>query len=206
MAGEIHDTLAQGLTGIITQLEAADIARGEPERRRHLDLARDLARSSLTEARRSVQALRPGPLEQVRLPDALTQLAEDWQRTSGIPVRVEIDGNPITLRPALEVVLFRAAQEALANVAKHSGATRAGLTLTYTSDTVALDVLDDGSGFDPSADLASREAVQTGAGYGLEAMRSRLSQVGGSLIVESGPGEGTTLSANVPALAGEVPR
>ncbi|HEU5355600.1 MAG TPA: sensor histidine kinase [Actinocrinis sp.] len=206
MAGEIHDTLAQGLTGIITQLEAADIARAEPERRRHLDLARDLARSSLTEARRSVQALRPGPLDEVRLPDALRQLAEDWQRTSGIPVRVEIDGDPITLQPALEVVLFRAAQEALANVAKHSGATRAGLTLTYTSDIVALDVLDDGSGFDPSADIPSREAAQTGTGtgYGLEAMRSRLRQVGGSLIVESTPGEGTTLSANVPSRVDEV--
>jgi signal transduction histidine kinase len=212
MAGEIHDTLAQGLTGIITQLEAADIARGEPERRRHLDLARELARSSLTEARRSVQALRPGPLEEVRLPDALTQLAQDWQRTSGIPVRVEVDGTPITLEPSLEVVLFRCAQEALANVAKHSGAARAGLTLTYTPDIVALDVLDDGSGFDVSAGTVSRKPAQssgdagteigaasgTGTGYGLEAMRSRLRQVGGTLIIESTPGEGTTLSANVP--------
>lgn len=217
MAGEIHDTLAQGLTGIITQLEAADIAPGEPERRRHLDLARELARSSLTEARRSVQALRPGPLEEVRLPEALTQLAQDWQRTSGIPVRVEIDGTPVTLQPSLEVVLFRSAQEALANVAKHSGAARAGLTLTYTPDIVALDVLDDGSGFDVSADAMPREPTQTvkdsdtdtdtdigtGTGYGLEAMRSRLRQVGGTLVIESTPGEGTTLSANVPIRAGE---
>ncbi len=196
MAGEIHDTLAQGLTGIITQLEAADIARSEPERSRHLDLARDLARSSLAEARRSVQALRPGPLDEVRLPDALTQLAQDWQRTSGVPVRVEVDGAPITLQPALEVVLFRAAQEALANVAKHSGATSVGLTLTYTPDLVALDVLDDGSGFDINAKTGAD--TRTGTGYGLEAMRSRLQQVGGSLIIESTPGEGTTLSANVP--------
>jgi len=203
MAGEIHDTLAQGLTGIITQLEAADIARGEPERRRHLDLARDLARSSLTEARRSVQALRPGPLDQVRLPDALTQLAQDWQRTASTPVRVEVDGTPITLQPAVEVVLFRAAQEALANIAKHSGATRVGLTLTYTPDLVALDVLDDGSGFDPNAVADTGTRAGTGTGYGLEAMRSRLRQVGGSLIIESTPGEGTTLSANVPTRTGE---
>ncbi|HEV2342642.1 MAG TPA: sensor histidine kinase [Actinocrinis sp.] len=192
MAGEIHDTLAQGLTGIVAQLEAADVADGDSERRRHLHLARELARSSLAEARRSVQALRPGPLDDARLPDALVQLAEQWQQTSGIPIRVEVDGTPTSMQPALEVVLFRVAQEALANVAKHSGASRAGVTLTYTPDVVALDILDDGSGFD----------AHTGSGdwtgYGLEAMRSRLRQVGGSLVIETTPGEGTTLSASVP--------
>jgi signal transduction histidine kinase len=216
MAGEIHDTLAQGLTGIITQLEAADVARGESDRRRHLDLARELARSSLTEARRSVQALRPGPLDEVRLPDALAQLAQDWQRASTIPVRVEIAGTPVALQPALEVVLYRAAQEGLANVAKHSGAAHAGLTLTYTPDVVVLDVLDDGSGFDASAGTASRESEPTstgtspgsgtGTGYGLEAMRSRLRQVGGALAIESTLGEGTTLSASVPVRTGDDQR
>jgi signal transduction histidine kinase len=204
MAGEIHDTLAQGLAGIIAQLEAADVTDGEPERRRHLHLARELARGSLSEARRSVQALRPGPLDDARLPDALTQLAEQWQQTSGIPVRVEIDGTPTPMQPALEVVLFRAAQEALANVAKHSGASRVGVTLTYTPDVVALDVLDNGTGFHARADSESSEhapaaySTGTGTGYGLEAMRGRMRQVGGTLVIESALGEGTTLSASVP--------
>lgn len=205
MAGEIHDTLAQGLAGIIAQLEAVEVADGDPERHRHLHLARDLARSSLAEARRSVQALRPGPLDDARLPEALAQLAEQWQQTSGIPVRVEIDGMPTPLQPALDVVLFRAAQEALANVAKHSGASRAGITLTYTPEVVVLDVLDDGQGFEASADNASAPRTADGAtgtgtrtGYGLEAMRSRLRQVGGRLVIESAPGDGTTLSASVP--------
>lgn len=196
MAGEIHDTLAQGLTGIIAQLEAADVADGEPEHRRHLSLARELARSSLAEARRSVQALRPGPLDDARLPDALSQLAEQWRHTSGIPVRFEIDGTSAPMQPALEVVLFRTAQEALANIAKHSSASRAGVTLTYTPDVVVLDILDDGCGFDATNTGA-------GAGYGLEAMRSRLRQVGGALVIESTPGEGTTLSASVPVWAVE---
>ena len=205
MAGEIHDTLAQGLTGIVAQLEAAELAGQDAARRtRHLSLAKSLARDSLAEARRSVQALRPQLLEGARLPEALRELAEQWTLTSGIPVRAEVDGTAAPLQPALEVVLFRAAQEALANIAKHSGAGRAGMTLTYMHDLVSLDVLDDGAGFDahcPASAAAEGEAPRAdGSGYGLAAMRRRLVQVGGSLEIESARGDGTTVSASVPAL------
>jgi len=207
MAGEIHDTLAQGLAGIVAQLGAARLADADPPRRlRHLDLADRLARDSLAEARRSVQALHPGPLADAQLPDALAHLAEQWNQTSGIPVRVEVDGPAVPLQPALEVTLFRAAQEALANIAKHSGATQAGVTLSYTHDVVVLDVLDDGSGFDaaplaggqPTA--AAHDGEGAASGYGLAAMRHRLRQVGGTLEIESAAGDGTTVSASVPAL------
>lgn len=198
MAGEIHDTLAQGLMGILAQLEAADLAEQDgPRRRRHLGLAKELARESLAEARRSVQALRPRQLEAARLPEALRDLARDWTQTSGIPVRAEVDGEPSPLQPALEVVLFRAAQEALANTAKHAEARQVGMTLTYMHDQVSLDVLDDGKGFDPDA---AESTSANGTGYGLAAMRHRLRQVGGSLEIESTPGDGTTVSASVPAL------
>lgn len=208
MAGEIHDTLAQGLAGIVAQLGAARLADADPPRRlRHLDLADRLARDSLAEARRSVQALRPGPLADAQLPEALAHLAEQWNQTSGIPVRVEVDGPAVPLQPALEVTLFRAAQEALANIAKHSGATQAGVTLSYTHDVVVLDVLDDGSGFDaapldggqPGAAVRDGEGAAA-SGYGLAAMRHRLRQVGGTLEIESAAGDGTTVSASVPAL------
>ena len=211
MAGEIHDTIAQGLTGIIAQLEAAERGDADPQRRRrHLRQARDLARESLAEARRSVQALRPGPLDDARLPEALAELAHQWAETSGVPVRVEVDGTAIPLQPALEVVLFRAAQESLANIAKHARATRTGITLSYTYDVVVLDVLDDGAGFDPAAAGPAAPAAGTAAapgavslngnGYGLSAMRQRLRQVGGRLEIESAPGDGTTVSASVPTL------
>ena len=197
MAGEIHDTLAQGLTGILAQLEAAELAeQDQPRRRRHLGLAKQLARDSLAEARRSVQALRPQMLEGARLPDAVRTLADEWTQTSGIPVRVEVDGEATPLQPALEVVLFRAAQESLANIAKHAQASRAGMTLTYMHDQVTLDVLDDGKGFD------DQQANHSGGSYGLAAMRQRLRQVGGCLEIESTPGDGTTVSASVPALRG----
>ena len=166
--------------------------RRRSRRSRHLGLAKQLARDSLAEARRSVQALRPQKLEGARLPDAVRTLAEEWKQTSGIPVRVEVDGEAAPLQPALEVVLFRAAQEALANIAKHAQATRAGMTLSYMHDQVSLDVLDDGKGFEP------RQV--NGDGYGLAAMRQRLRQVGGGLEIESTPGDGTTVSASVPAL------
>jgi signal transduction histidine kinase len=192
MAGEIHDTLAQGLTGIVTQLEAAARFDADPERRaRHRETARTLARDSLAEARRSVQALRPGPLDQApHLPGALDDLAQRWSRTSGVTVRIEVTGSPVPLPPPVEVALFRTAQEGLANIAKHAAASRAGLTLSYTHEVVMLDVLDDGTGFDtaPAADS-----------YGLTAMRQRLRQVGGRLEIESSPGDGTALSASVPA-------
>jgi signal transduction histidine kinase len=192
MAGEIHDTLAQGLTGIVTQLEAAERFDADPVRRaRHRELARTLARDSLAEARRSVQALRPGPLDQAaHLPGALDDLARRWSRTSGVTVRVEVTGSPVPLPPPVEVALFRTAQEGLANIAKHAAASRAGLTLSYTHEVVMLDVLDDGTGFDsaPAADS-----------YGLTAMRRRLHQVGGTLEIETAPGDGTALSASVPA-------
>ena len=201
MAGEIHDTLAQGLMGILAQLEAAELAEQDvPRRRRHLGLAKQLARESLAEARRSVQALRPHQLEAARLPEALRDLAAHWTQTSGIPVRAEVDGEPRPLQPVLEVVLFRAAQEALANTAKHAEASQVGMTLTYMHDQVSLDVLDDGKGFD--ADGVER-APADGTGYGIAAMRHRLRQVGGRLEIESTPGDGTTVSASVPALHGE---
>ena len=150
MAGEIHDTLAQGLAGIITQLQAAEQASADPAGwRRHVTAATRLARESLTEARRSVEALRPAALETARLSDALAGVAERWSALHGIAVQVTTTGTARPVRPDAESALLRAAQEALANVAKHAGATRVGLTLSYMDHEVALDVRDDGQGFDP---------------------------------------------------------
>ncbi|MBQ1049914.1 sensor histidine kinase [Micromonospora sp. C51] len=200
MAQEIHDTLAQGLTGIITQLEAAEQTRDRSaDWRRHMDNALALARESLTDARRSVRALRPEPLETARLPDALSELGERWSAVHGVTASVSTTGTPRPLHPEIEVTLLRAAQEALSNVARHAAASRVGLTLSYMSDVVTLDVRDDGSGFD----VANRSTIPDQDGsYGLTAMRQRVNRVGGQLAVESEPGGGTAVSASVPALPG----
>jgi signal transduction histidine kinase len=200
MAGEIHDTIAQGLAGIVTQLEAADHSVQRPDQLRdHLASARKLARNSLAEARRSVRSLAPEPLGDARLPDAVRELADDWSTTSGVPVTVTVTGDARPLLPDLEVTLFRVAGEALVNVAKHAGAGRVGLTLSYMEDVVVLDVRDDGTGF-PAADVVSGGYDGSGHGYGLTSMRRRLQRVAGSLGIESAPGDGTTVTGTVPAI------
>jgi signal transduction histidine kinase len=196
MAREIHDTLAQGLTGIITQLEAAQQAKDRPQDwQYHLNNAARLARDSLSEARKSVQALRPQPLESAGLPEALAEVAHEWSALNGVPVEFTTTGAPLPLHPEVEVTLLRTAQEALANVAKHAKASRVGLTLSYMGDVVTLDVRDDGLGFEVTANRV------TGAtGFGLTAMKQRISRVAGTLVVESELGNGTAVSARVPVI------
>jgi signal transduction histidine kinase len=165
MAREIHDTLAQGLTGIITQLQAAEQAADDPAGwRRHFGAATRLARESLSEARRSVEALRPESLELARLSEALGEVAGRWSSLHGIPVQVTTTGTARPMPPEAEFALLRTAQEALANVAKHACATRVGVTLSYMEQDVALDVRDDGRGFDP-AQLCTEAAQAATNGY-----------------------------------------
>jgi signal transduction histidine kinase len=200
MAREIHDTLAQGLTGIITQLQAAERVRDDPRLwRHHVDQVHALARANLAAARRSVAALGPQELEDLRLHEALSDLAARWSRTSDVPVQMDITGEVRTLHTEIEVTLFRAAQEALANVAKHADAGRVTVTLSYLDDVVLLDVRDDGAGFDPAS-------VPSGGagGFGLYGVRQRAERVQGTLTIETEPGNGTTLNVTVPALTPET--
>jgi len=196
MAREIHDTIAQGLTGVITQLEAARHAADRPdEHDRHLANAQRLARDSLSEARRSVDGALPAALESASLPDALHEVARDWSERTGVPAELSVTGDPVTLDPEIEVTLLRTAQEALANVEKHAHAGRARLTLSFMGDVVTLDVRDDGVGFD-----AQRPEPAAGGGFGLHGMRQRVARVAGTLVIESEPGGGTAISARVPAI------
>ncbi|HEY8338614.1 MAG TPA: sensor histidine kinase [Egibacteraceae bacterium] len=202
LAQEIHDTLAQGLTGIIAQLQAASRAGEDAAaRQRHLDTALQLSRDSLADARRSVQALTPEPLDGARLPDAVAQVARRWADHSGVPAEVATTGTPQRLHPAVEVTLLRVTQEALANVARHAQASKAVVTLSYLGDVVTLDVSDDGVGFDPSRNGGPSAA----GGFGLGTMRRRLDEVGGTLTLESEVGGGTTINAAVPVVRERVP-
>lgn len=197
LAREIHDTLAQGFTGIITQLQAAEQASDDETRRRHAAAALELARDGLAEARRSVQALRPSALEHTSLPDALTVFTRSWSQRTGIPATVTVTGAARPLPTDTEVALLRTAQEALANVDRHASATRVTIALRMDAARVRLEVRDDGRGFDAVARLG--HPADADGGFGLIAMRERLASADGGLMVDSRPGRGTVLRAEVRA-------
>jgi len=198
LAQEIHDTLAQGFTSIVMQLEAAEEALQDDANpvRRNILQARDTARASLTEARRLVQALRPATLDNASLVEALRRVVDRWTQESRIKTDFTVTGEPQALHPEMEVTLLRAMQEALANVRKHAQAQEVNVTLSYMADQVALDIQDDGCGFDPGHPQSAPDRV--GAGYGLQAMRERVSRLNGEVVIESTPESGTTVAIQIP--------
>lgn len=180
LAREIHDTLAQGLTGIVVQLGAAQRAlQAAPEESAaHMDLAQRMARESLAEARRSVWNLRATALERGDLEDALRSLAAHPAR--GATVLFERGGTPWPLSPDAESALLRVAQEGLANAAKHAQATRVTLRLDYAPTEITLTVQDDGVGFSEEA-LTLPRTPSPWSGFGLLGMRERVVALGGTL-------------------------
>jgi len=190
MAREIHDTVAQGLTGIVTQLEAAgELPAPDPVRGR-IDTARNLARTSLVEVRRSIEALRPGPLQGARLGEAVRQAVATWREQYDVPVTFTVTGEPQPAHSEVEVTVLRAAREALSNAGRHARARRVDVTLSYMEDVIVLDVRDDGVGFEPAAV----------GGFGLTALRQRVRSLPGFVDVESAPGAGTAVSVCVPVI------
>ncbi len=189
---EIHDTLAQGFTSVVTLARAADAAltRGDAETvRERLALIERTASDNLAEARLIVAELTPGHLQSRTLAQALERLGTAVSRENGVRAQVRIGGEPAPLGGAAEVVILRTAQEALSNVRRHAAAARVDLTLDYTPERVVLTVSDDGRGFDPAVDRG---------GFGLDGIRARAAEVGGAVRLTSSPGAGTTLRLEVP--------
>ena len=201
LAREIHDTLIQGFASIVMNLEAAEGSLREVPGPAlfHLDEARTTAREGLAEARRIVWALGPRALEDCPLPEALSRLVARWSEANRARAEVAVTGGAVPLPTEAEVTLPRAAQEALTNVSKHAGAGRTVLTLSYMGDRVTLDVTDDGVGFEPGH-TPGKDGVD--GGFGLGAMRERVEGVGGTLLVESEPGAGTSLAVELPLSGG----
>ncbi|MCI3273225.1 sensor histidine kinase [Streptomyces cylindrosporus] len=194
LAAEIHDTIAQGLTGIIAQLQVVANTPDREQAREHTGRAMDLARHSLGEARRSVHNLAPVALENDGLPEALKKTVAEWGERTGVRAEFTVTGTAEQLHEEVSATLLRIVQEALSNAARHARATRVGVTLSYLGDEVILDIRDDGTGFDPLALPARSHA----GGFGLDGMRARAERIAGTFTVESEPGHGTALSARVP--------
>ncbi|GAA3486522.1 sensor histidine kinase [Streptomyces cremeus] len=201
LAGEIHDAIAQGLSSIVMLVQATgstldQLGQLPPEQgqsldraRQQLDLVARTARESLAEAGALVEALRPTALDAASLPEALRRLTERAAEGTGLETAFALHGEAETLPVAVEVVILRATQEALANVRKHAKATRVDVMLRYGQGRVTVRVQDDGTGMD---------TTRRPHGYGLVGMRRRVEQVGGSRQLHSTPGEGTTVLVEVP--------
>ncbi len=197
LAHEIHDTLAQGFISIIMHLEAAEqsFLAGATTTETHLAQARQTARESLEQARRVVNDLRPDVLETAPFDEAVQRVVSDWSKQCRIKAEFTLAGVCQPLHPEVEVTLLRAVQESLANVRKHARANDVRVTLSYLGDVVILDVQDNGVGFG-SEDGGEKSALSSG--FGLVAMRQRVEQLDGQLLIESEPGEGTTVAVSIP--------
>jgi len=194
IAREIHDTIAQGLAGIIIQLQAAEAwMEREPERSHQaLGHASALARSSLQEARRSVWDLRPELLERGGLASALKEELAQAQARTGVKTSVKLRGlRQLTLPAATEVSIFRIVQEAVANSLHHARPANLAVEVARDDGHLRVEIADDGCGFDP----ARPGRLQA---FGLTSMRERATSCGGRFSLNSTPGKGTRVVLEIP--------
>ena len=190
MAREIHDTLAQAFTGISLQLEAAksNLTTESDAVRERLVQAKNLAKEGITEARRSVRALRPEVLE-LGLISALQQLIDKMYSGADIEAGMVIEGEPYNLDSAIEAELFRIAQEAITNSLRSAQASEVCIHLVYETDAIHLKIEDDGIGFDPK--------LLFNQGFGLLGMQERSDRLNGNLVINSAIGKGTKITVTV---------
>ena len=201
IARDLHDTLEQELVGVNMLLDstAMKLNGAHPEAGEPLGLARRLLRRAREESRTTIRELRSVALEQRGLPAALDELLRPLATVSGAAFAVEVTGVPVRLAGTLETHLLRIAQEAVANAAHHSAATRIDLRLDYTPAAVTLEVRDDGNGFD-----VEYSTVEPGH-FGLHGMKERAEKIAGQLRLISQSGAGTTVSVTAPAVTFSAP-
>ncbi|AXJ11736.1 sensor histidine kinase [Arthrobacter sp. PM3] len=214
LAREIHDTLAQGLSSIVLMGRAAEKALDDGDTavaRDRLRIVRDTAAANLAEARNFVRALQSPDLEGGSLVAGLQRLCAQTEAQSaahgaGLHCRLDVEGVPVPLPGTHQTALLRAAQSSLANVRAHAQASTAVVTLSFLGPDVAMDIYDDGTGFDPAA-LPAPAARPDGSGYGLTSLRDRVAALHGRLDIESAPGEGTVVAIRLPLgeAAGSAP-
>jgi signal transduction histidine kinase len=193
IAREIHDTLAQGFAGVSMQVESAKMALRDGDAghtEEILDRIRSLARDKLSEARHSVQSLRPNFTLQEDLETLLRGELEAIQQSMGVETTFDVTGDPRLLSPEIKMTLLRICQEAINNIKKHAHASQVTVALTYNRNAMALYVQDDGVGFDPQTPSSNS--------FGLTCMNERARLVGGTLIVNSQVGKGTRIYVNIP--------
>jgi NarL family two-component system sensor histidine kinase YdfH len=194
MARELHDTLAQGLAGLILQLEAADSHisnQNSAKAQNIIQQAMTRARTTLADARRAIGDLRETQTTSTDLNTAIRTETERFRHSTGIPCTLELCNVP-SLSPSLSENVLRAVSEGLVNIARHAKASEVILMMSCDDQNLWIEIRDDGSGFDP------QEAIGRSGHYGLLGLRERARLFGGSLTIESQPTRGTTLKIQLP--------
>ena len=191
MAQELHDTLAQGLAGLILQLEAVDSHLEDGNATKARETARramELARTTLHEARRAIQALRPAALEQTGLIYALGSEVDEFEATTGIHATFQVNSSTLDVSLAVAQDILRIVQESLTNVRHHAGAENVMVHLETRGDQLRVVIKDDGCGFDPEQVTGLPDS------FGIQGMKERAEHIGGKLQVHSVIGKGTTVT------------
>ncbi|WP_159461703.1 HAMP domain-containing sensor histidine kinase [Thermoflexus hugenholtzii] len=193
IARELHDEAAQWLTSLLIRQRLL-LRSLPPEMRPEVEELQRMTTAALEHLRRIAMELRPAILDDLGLVEALRWQAEEFQKQTGLSLTLQIQGRIERLPRQVELVLYRVAQEALTNIARHARATRVEITLNCSTEHLELLIADDGVGFDPEAVRRSRARS-----LGLIGMAERLALIGGTLEIDSAPGKGTRIRARVPA-------
>jgi two-component system sensor histidine kinase UhpB len=193
IARELHDEAAQWLTSLLIRQRLL-LRNLPPEMRPEVEELQRMTAAALEHLRRIAMELRPAILDDLGLVEALRWQAEEFQKQTGVPITLRVQGRIERLPRQAELVLYRVAQEALTNIARHARATRVEVTLNCSTEHLELFIADDGVGFDPEAVRRSRARS-----LGLIGMAERLALIGGTLEIDSAPGKGTRIRARVPA-------
>ena len=188
LARDIHDTLAQHFTSIIMHLSAAKYSNPEAVQS-DVQQAEDAAREGLHEIRRIVWDMQPEQIEKASLVEAVEALAARWSAETSVLVKVRVTGAPRSLPSSAETALLRISQEAMHNITKHARAKNVNITFSFMEDLFAMDIADDGLGFDPS---------KNSNGFGLKTMRDRIEELSGTFTIESEQGRGTAIAVSLP--------
>lgn len=194
VARELHDSTAQSIAALAYQLAAAARDCTDPGMTQRLHEMRELAGDILEEVRSMAHAMHPNVLDDLGLESALEWISRKTEEHTGLKVDLQAVSNPdaAVLPREAAAALYRVAQESIRNIERHSGARHVHITLLQRPDHVALDIEDDGRGFD------LQEAAERRPGMGLFAMRERLGLVDGTLEIDTAPGRGTRIHASVP--------
>ena len=199
---DLHDGIGQLLTALKIQLELLEReAAGMTQLAARIASSREIAETALAEVRQLSHVLRPQMLDELGLEPTLRWLARTFQKRTGIEVEVAFEGLALRPEPDLETLVYRVVQEALTNVARHSGAPAATVTLSREPSRLLVRIEDAGSGFEPDV---PRSASEEEGSFGVRAMRDRVEFMNGRFTIRSAPGKGTVVQAELPLSDGSA--